>query len=163
MELVVYVDVNEGFHYHSKIVEAYLHMCSIEVIKECRDCGWLPRFRTDPGRRVCSWRGVRISKVLPLRRKDFALERRGGGGEAVWERNKNIKRNWRTEGHIPLVLSVEYSFSSFDQNFDFKIKRNHQNISYERRAYESVDVTSLLGLYFTDLRKAVLLDSKGYR
>ena len=34
-------------------------------------------------------------------------------------------------------------FSTFDQNFDFKIRREHQKNSYERRAYESVDVRSL--------------------
>ena len=33
--------------------------------------------------------------------------------------------------------------STFDQNFDFKIRREHQKISFERRAYESVDVGSL--------------------
>ena len=33
--------------------------------------------------------------------------------------------------------------STFDQNFDFKLKRDHQKISYERRAYESVDVRNL--------------------
>ena len=34
-------------------------------------------------------------------------------------------------------------FSTFDQNFYFKIRRDHQNNSYERHAYESVDVRSL--------------------
>ena len=34
-------------------------------------------------------------------------------------------------------------FSTFDQNPDFKIRRDHQKISYEHRAYESVDVRSL--------------------
>ena len=34
-------------------------------------------------------------------------------------------------------------FCTFDQNFDFKIRREHQKISYKRRAYESVDVRSL--------------------
>ena len=34
-------------------------------------------------------------------------------------------------------------FSTFDQNFDFKIRREHQKNSYERSAYESVDVRSL--------------------
>ena len=31
----------------------------------------------------------------------------------------------------------------FDQNFDFKIRRDHGKISYERRVYESVDDMSL--------------------
>ena len=31
-------------------------------------------------------------------------------------------------------------FSTFDQNFDFKIRKDHQKISYERHVYESVDV-----------------------
>ena len=31
----------------------------------------------------------------------------------------------------------------FDQNFDFKIRREHGKISYERRVYESVDDRSL--------------------
>ena len=31
----------------------------------------------------------------------------------------------------------------YDQNFYFKIRREHQKNSYERRAYESVDVRSL--------------------
>ena len=34
-------------------------------------------------------------------------------------------------------------YSTFYQNFDFKIRREHQKISYERRVYESVDVRSL--------------------
>ena len=31
----------------------------------------------------------------------------------------------------------------FGQNFDFKIRRDHEKISFERRAYESVDGKSL--------------------
>ena len=31
----------------------------------------------------------------------------------------------------------------FGQNFDFKIRRDYEKISYERRAYESVDDRSL--------------------
>ena len=31
----------------------------------------------------------------------------------------------------------------FGQNFDYKIRRVHGNISYERRIYESVDDKSL--------------------
>ena len=34
-------------------------------------------------------------------------------------------------------------FVTYCQNFDFKIKRDHQNISYERRDYELVDGKSL--------------------
>ena len=34
-------------------------------------------------------------------------------------------------------------FSTFDKNFYFKIRRENQKNSYERRAYESVDVRSL--------------------
>ena len=34
-------------------------------------------------------------------------------------------------------------FSTFDQNFDFKIRREHQKNYNERRAYELVDVRSL--------------------
>ena len=34
-------------------------------------------------------------------------------------------------------------FFTFDQNFDFKIRRDHQKNFFEPRAYESVDVRSL--------------------
>ena len=34
-------------------------------------------------------------------------------------------------------------FAMYCQNFDFKIRRDHQKISYERRNYESVDEKSL--------------------
>ena len=34
-------------------------------------------------------------------------------------------------------------FVTYCQNFDFKIKRDYQKISYERREYESVDEKSL--------------------
>ena len=50
-------------------------------------------------------------------------------------------------------------FSTFDQNFYFKIIRDHQKNYYERRAYESV---AYFGLYPINLRKAELLVSKGY-
>ena len=33
--------------------------------------------------------------------------------------------------------------NSYCQNFDFKIRRDHQKISYERRDYESVGEKSL--------------------
>ena len=32
---------------------------------------------------------------------------------------------------------------TFTKNFDFDLRRDHQKISYERRAYESVDDKSL--------------------
>ena len=41
------------------------------------------------------------------------------------------------------IESQRRVFSTFDQNFDFKIKRDHKKNSYKRRAYESVDVRSL--------------------
>ena len=34
-------------------------------------------------------------------------------------------------------------YRTFDQNFNFNIRRDHQKNSYERRAYESVDEKSL--------------------
>ena len=34
-------------------------------------------------------------------------------------------------------------FVTYCQNFDFKIRRDHENISYERHDYESVDEKSL--------------------
>ena len=36
-----------------------------------------------------------------------------------------------------------YEFDTHCQNLDFKIRRDHQKISYERRDYESVDEKSL--------------------
>ena len=39
---------------------------------------------------------------------------------------------------------------------------DHKKISYERRAYESVDVRSIFGLYLIGLRKLVHRDSKGF-
>ena len=39
-------------------------------------------------------------------------------------------------------------FSTFDNSFYFKIRREHQKISYERHAYESVDVRSLFWVTF---------------
>ena len=64
--------------------------------------------------------------------------------------------------HYPFE-SQRRVFSTFDQNFDFKIRRDHQKSSYERRAYESVDVIgAYFGLYPIGLRKAVLRVSKGY-
>ena len=32
-------------------------------------------------------------------------------------------------------------FATYCQNFDFKIRRDHQKISYERRAYETKEPT----------------------
>ena len=34
-------------------------------------------------------------------------------------------------------------YRTFDQNFYFNLRRDHQKISYERRAYESADEKSL--------------------
>ena len=34
-------------------------------------------------------------------------------------------------------------YRTFDQNFNFNLRRDHQKNSYERRAYESVDEKSL--------------------
>ena len=45
--------------------------------------------------------------------------------------------------HILTLITLCTVFSTFDQNFDFKIRREHKKYSYERRAYESVDVRSL--------------------
>ena len=44
--------------------------------------------------------------------------------------------------YIPLAPSEEYICSTFDQNFNFKIRRDHQKISYELRVYESFHVIS---------------------
>ena len=41
------------------------------------------------------------------------------------------------------VESLRRVFSTFEKKIDFKIRREHQKISYERRAYESVVVTRL--------------------
>ena len=40
-------------------------------------------------------------------------------------------------------LQMNRVHSTFDQNFDFKIKREHQKKSYERRAYKLVDIRSI--------------------
>ena len=40
-------------------------------------------------------------------------------------------------------MSQRRVYFTIAQNFYFKIRREHQNICYERRAYESVDVRSL--------------------
>ena len=40
-------------------------------------------------------------------------------------------------------MSQRKVFFTFDQIFDFKIRREHQKTSYECRAYESVDFRSL--------------------
>ena len=42
--------------------------------------------------------------------------------------------------HLCPAYSIEYTF---DQNFNFNLRRDHQKNSYERRAYESVDEKSL--------------------
>ena len=61
--------------------------------------------------------------------------------------------------HIPLNPKI---FSSFDQNFDFKIRRDHQKkFPNERLAYESVG--AYLRYYPIGLRNAVLRVSKGYK
>ena len=44
----------------------------------------------------------------------------------------------------PLVTDLVY-LVCMAKNFDLKKRRYHQKISYERRAYESVDDRSLLG------------------
>ena len=54
--------------------------------------------------------------------------------------------------NIPLTPQRE-EYSMFEQNFDFKIRNDHQKISYEHRVYESVDVRSL---FWLSLRKALL-------
>ena len=38
-------------------------------------------------------------------------------------------------------------YSTLDQNFDFRIRSDHQKISYECRAYESVEVMSLFKVH----------------
>ena len=49
----------------------------------------------------------------------------------------------------PIALSLypfesqRRAYSTFVRNFDFKTRREHKKNSYERRAYESVDVRSL--------------------
>ena len=48
----------------------------------------------------------------------------------------------------PNVYPFEYQRRVlFDQNFDFKIWKEHQKISYDRHTYESVDVRSLFWVY----------------
>ena len=41
------------------------------------------------------------------------------------------------------LLPIAYKSARIDKNFDSKIKRDHQKISYERRDYESVEEKSL--------------------
>ena len=45
----------------------------------------------------------------------------------------------------PIILYDPFmnELVQFDQNFDFKIRRDYEKISYEHRAYESVDDRSL--------------------
>ena len=43
----------------------------------------------------------------------------------------------------PLAMPLCDESVTYCQNFDFKIRRDHQKISYERRDYESVDEKSL--------------------
>ena len=57
---------------------------------------------------------------------------------------------------IPLKVSVEYTYSKFDQHFYFKTGRDHQKISYERRVYESADIRSLLIAILRTQRDKVL-------
>ena len=45
--------------------------------------------------------------------------------------------------NIVLIHSIHYKLATFDRNYDFKIRRDDQKISYERRVYESVDDNSL--------------------
>ena len=48
----------------------------------------------------------------------------------------------------------------YDQNFDFKIRIDHQKISYERRVYESVDIAAYLRLYLKNRRKKELMQQR---
>ena len=50
--------------------------------------------------------------------------------------------NYSMNVYNPLNPSVVYSLHLTKKKY-FNIKRGHQNISYVRRAYESVDVRSL--------------------
>ena len=65
----------------------------------------------------------------------------------LWKALLRLSKGYRiykiVDFYIPLSNSVEYVFSTFNQNFDFKIRRDHQKIFYDRHAYESVDVRSL--------------------
>ena len=45
---------------------------------------------------------------------------------------------------MPSVLE----YSTFDQNFNFNLRRDPQKISYKRRAYESVDERAYLKLAY---------------
>ena len=45
--------------------------------------------------------------------------------------------------HLCPASSIEYECCTIDQNFNFNLRRDPQKISYERRAYESVDEKSL--------------------
>ena len=65
---------------------------------------------------------------------------------------------------IPMYITLWVpAYYTFDQNVYFKIRRENQKISYERRAYESVDVRSPFWvLPHIGLRKPVLRDSQGY-
>ena len=60
--------------------------------------------------------------------------------------------------------SQRRAFSTFDQNFDFKIRREHpKKIPMSATPMSRyIDVMSLFGLYLLGIRKPVLQDSKGY-
>ena len=50
---------------------------------------------------------------------------------------------WITTTYLTIYDLFERIIVQFGRNFYFKIRRDHENISYERRAYESVDDGSL--------------------
>ena len=49
----------------------------------------------------------------------------------------------------------------FGQNFDFKIRRDHEKNSYDRRAYESVDDGSLSRAISRKFMKKIIQVIKG--
>ena len=66
--------------------------------------------------------------------------------------------------HIPIAPSVEYVYSTFDQKFDFKIRRDHpKKKSYEGRVYESVDVRSPFWVIAHKSTESSTQDSMGYK
>ena len=48
-----------------------------------------------------------------------------------------------SEMYVQPFMPLCDEFVTYCENFDFKIRRDHQKISYKRRDYESVDEKSL--------------------
>ena len=58
--------------------------------------------------------------------------------------------------HTLILMSLCDEFVTYCQNFDFKIRRDHQINSYERRDYESVDEKSLSGAMSKKTKKKLM-------